>query len=147
VQGLSLTAELVLAAVEPGTRLVLVNTPHNPTGAVMARVEIEALAQTLAKRGIPLLVDEVYHPLYFDTPQRSAAMISNTIIVSDMSKALSLSGLRIGWILEPDAARREQFINARSYFAISGSPVTEAAAAHALLHRDAILARLENVTR
>jgi len=69
------------------------------------------------------------------------------IVVSDLSKALSLSGLRIGWLIDRDAHRREQLINLRSYFTVSGSPITEAIAVHALAHRQAILARLEEVTR
>jgi aspartate/methionine/tyrosine aminotransferase len=94
-----------------------------------------------------LVVDEVYHPLYFGAPVPSVAKISNTIAVSDFSKALSLSGLRIGWLIDRDARRRERLINLRSYFTVSGSPITEAIAAHALAHRRVILARLEGVTR
>jgi aspartate/methionine/tyrosine aminotransferase len=73
--------------------------------------------------------------------------VLNTVVVGDLSKALSLSGLRIGWLIDRDAHRREQLINLRSYFTVSGSPITEAIAVHALTHRDAILARLEEVTR
>jgi aspartate/methionine/tyrosine aminotransferase len=141
------TADLVLAAVKEKTRLVLVNTPHNPTGAVMAPAQVVRLAAALADRGIPLIVDEVYHPLYFGTPAPSAAKLPNTIVVGDLSKALSLSGLRIGWLIERDARRREHLINLRSYFTVSGSPITEAIAVHALAHRQAILSRLESVTR
>jgi aspartate/methionine/tyrosine aminotransferase len=67
--------------------------------------------------------------------------------VSDFSKALSLSGLRIGWLIDRDAHRRERLINLRSYFTVSGSPITEAIAVHALAPAQAILARLEEVTR
>jgi aspartate/methionine/tyrosine aminotransferase len=66
-------------------------------------------------------------------------------VVSAFSKALSLSGLRIGWIIDRDARRRERLINLRSYFTVSGSPVTEAIAVYALAHRETILSRLEAV--
>jgi aspartate/methionine/tyrosine aminotransferase len=146
-RGFAQTADLVLAAVDATTRLVLVNSPHNPTGSLMPPAEMARLSAALAERGIPLVVDEVYHPLYFGAPVPSVAKLSNIIAVSDFSKALSLSGLRIGWLIERDARRRERLINLRSYFTVSGSPITEAIAVHALTHRRAILARLEEVTR
>jgi aspartate/methionine/tyrosine aminotransferase len=155
VQGYSLdrnfeftqTAEQVLGAVDEKTRLVLVNTPHNPTGSVMAEREMAQLAASLGERGIPLVVDEVYHPLYFGTQISSAVKFPNTIVVSDFSKAFSLSGLRLGWIIDRDQKRRERLIDLRSYFTISSSPLTEAIAAHALAHREAILSRLSEVAR
>jgi aspartate/methionine/tyrosine aminotransferase len=144
--GFKQSAERVLAAVRESTRLVLVNTPHNPTGALMPQAEIARIAANLEQRLIPLVVDEVYHPLYHgaSTPG-SAASIPNTIVVGDLSKALSLPGLRIGWVIDRDARRRERLIDLRSYFTISGSPLTEAIAAHALANREAILARLRAV--
>ena len=151
-RGFVQTAQSVLDSVSAATRLVLVNSPHNPTGSVMAPTELEHLSAALSERGIPLLVDEVYHPLYFDAAglearRSSAAALTNAIVVSDMSKALSLPGLRIGWIIDRDAARRERLIDARSYFTISGSPLTEALAVHALRHQHAILERLDQVAR
>jgi aspartate/methionine/tyrosine aminotransferase len=134
-------------AVNDTTRLCLVNTPHNPTGAVLEPVEARRLAGWLGERGIPLLVDEVYHPLYFGADVPSAAKIPNVIVMSDFSKALSLSGLRLGWIIDADARRREQLINLRSYFTVSSSPVTEALAAHAMAHAGALLDRLRTVAR
>lgn len=145
--GFAQTADLVLSAVDARTRLVLINSPHNPTGSVMPPEEIGKLAASLAERRIPLLVDEVYHPLYFGAQAPSATRFPNTIVVGDASKALSLSGLRVGWLIDRDAARRERLINLRSYFTISGSPITEAIATHALTHRGAIFARMESVAR
>src|SRR5678815_559698 len=66
--GFGQSAERVLAAVGESTRLALVNTPHNPTGSVMPRAEIARLAANLEQRLIPLVVDEVYHPLYHTSP-------------------------------------------------------------------------------
>jgi DNA-binding transcriptional MocR family regulator len=63
--GFAQTAEQVLALVDDKSRAVFVNTPHNPTGSVMAVGEQRKLAEALAARSIPLIVDEVYHPLYF----------------------------------------------------------------------------------
>jgi aspartate/methionine/tyrosine aminotransferase len=141
------TAERILSKVTDKTKLVLVNTPHNPTGAVMSATDIQRLAAALAEREIPLLVDEVYHPLYFGTPTSSAVKIPNTIVVGDCSKAFSLPGLRIGWVIDRDAARRERLIDIRSYLTISGSPLTEAVAVHALRHIDRILKRVDDAAQ
>jgi len=144
--GFKQSAERVLAAVGESTRLVLVNTPHNPTGSVMPHTELARLAANLEHRLIPLVVDEVYHPLYHGgSSAASAAKLSNTVVVGDLSKALSLPGLRIGWVIDRDARRRERLIDLRSYFSISGSPLTEAIAAHALANRDEILGRVRAV--
>jgi aspartate/methionine/tyrosine aminotransferase len=140
-------ADAILAQVDADTALVILNTPHNPTGTVMPRTEIEALAVALAERGVPLLVDEVYHPLYFAAPQPSAAGIPNVIVTSDLSKALSLPGLRTGWLIDADTDRRARIIDARSYFTISSSPLLERLATQALQHSNAILTRLRSVAQ
>jgi len=139
------TSEIVLREIMADTVLALVNTPHNPTGSVMARRDVEHLAGALKERGVPLIVDEVYHPLYFGDPQASAAGLDNVIVIGDMSKALSLAGLRVGWIIDANSERRKRIIDARSYFTISSSPIAEAIATHALLNRDMLLTRLRNV--
>jgi aspartate/methionine/tyrosine aminotransferase len=145
--GFAHSADAILAAVGTSTRLVLINTPHNPTGSVMQESELRRLAGLLDERAIPLLVDEVYHPLYFGAEIPSAAKVSNAIVISDFSKAFSLSGLRLGWIIDRDPKRREQLIDLRSYFTISSSPLTEAIGAHALAHPAAILGRLKEVAQ
>jgi len=144
--GFAQTAEGVLTAVDASTRAVFVNTPHNPTGAVMPVDEQRKLAEQLGARGIPFIVDEVYHPLYHSAPIPSAASLPNTIVLGDFAKALSIPGLRIGWIIDADAERREALLDLRSYFTISGSPLTEAIAAHVLAHADRVLARLRTVS-
>lgn len=143
--GYRTTSDRVLGSLGDRPVLALVNSPHNPTGAVMPRSEIAVLAAALAERRVPLVVDEVYHPLYFGDEQQSAAGIANTIIVGDMSKAMSLAGTRIGWIIDADAERRKRIIDARSYFTICSSPLSEAVAAHALRNAEPILARLKAV--
>jgi aspartate/methionine/tyrosine aminotransferase len=145
--GFSQNAENVMSAVGTPCVLALVNTPHNPTGAVMERREVETLARELKSQGTPLIVDEIYHPLYFSTHFASAATIDNVIVVGDMSKVFSLPGLRTGWLIDNDSERRKRIIDARSYFSISSSPLLEAIAAHALRNRDQIIDRLEVVSR
>jgi len=144
--GFAQSAEGVLAAVDASARAVFVNTPHNPTGSVMPVNEQRKLAELLAARGIPLIVDEVYHPQYHDSPLASATRLPNTIVLGDFAKALSIPGLRIGWLIDADANRRAALLDLRSYFTISGSPLTEAIGAHVLEHANDILARLRAVS-
>lgn len=139
------SSDAVLAAVTARTVAAIINTPHNPTGSVMMRSEVSVLAGALAARGIPLIVDEVFHPIYYGAPQPSNADIDNVIVVGDMSKALSLPGLRLGWIIDRDPERRARLINARSYFAISHSPLLERIATHALTNAATILRRTQAV--
>lgn len=135
----------VLGAIDGESVLALVNTPHNPTGAVMPRAEMAALAVALEEYGVPLLVDEVFHPLYHEAAMPSAAGIGNVVVVGDMSKALSMPGLRIGWIIDPDPVRRARTVTARSYFALGSAPVLEALATHAMRNHGAIVARAQAV--
>ena len=139
------TADGVLFHVDADTRAVFVNSPHNPTGAVMSAAEQEALARELLGRGVPLIVDEVYHPLYFAGDVPSAARLPGAIVLGDFAKALSIPGLRIGWLIDRDAKRREALLDARSYFTISGSPLTEAIGALALAHAPVILKTLREL--
>jgi len=145
--GFRQTAEHTLDAVDHDTRLVIVNSPHNPTGSVMPRAEIEILAAELKRRKIPLVVDEVYHALYYGKEQHSAVGIDNAIVVGDMSKTLSLAGLRTGWIIDPDAERRKRIILARMTFTVCGSPILEAVTEHALRAREQLVSRTEAVAK
>ena len=144
-RGFEQTARAIAGAVDDTTRLVLVNSPHNPSGALMPPEELAALGEMLAARGVLLAVDEVYHPLYVGPPRPSAARLPYTVALGDMSKAMSLGGLRIGWIIDRDAVRRERLAQARGYFTVSGSPVTESLAELALASADRVLGRARTV--
>jgi aspartate/methionine/tyrosine aminotransferase len=135
------------ARIDDRTVLVLINTPHNPTGAVVSDDQLTKLHDLTTRRGTQLVVDEVYHPIYHGPPSASASRLSAATTVGDLSKALCLSGLRIGWIIEHDPARIAQYEDARSYLTICGAPVSEVLATGAIRARDTILARAQNVTQ
>jgi aspartate/methionine/tyrosine aminotransferase len=71
--------------------------------------------------------------------------LPHSIVLGSFSKALSLSGLRLGWIIDRDPARLRQYADARGYFTISNSPITEHLAVVALHHRDQLLARTNKI--
>jgi aspartate/methionine/tyrosine aminotransferase len=127
------------------TKFVLVNSPHNPTGAVVPESDMEELHDFCVNKGIQIVSDEVYHPIYHGPPLRSAARLPGATVISDFSKAFCLSGLRIGWMIERDRTRREQYLNARSYFTVSSTVLAERLAALATRRRERIYQRARRV--
>lgn len=132
---------------DENTRLILVNSPHNPTGATVSDTEWDELHQFTSARGIQLVSDEVYHPIYHPTDSRpatqSAARLPHATVIHDFSKAFPLSGVRTGWMIEHDPKRREQYWNARTYFSISNNTAGEMLAEIAMRHRDTVLGKTQ----
>jgi len=133
--------------VDGNTRFVLVNSPHNPTGAVVSESAMDALHDFCVEREVQLVCDQVYHPIYHGTPVRSAARLPGVTVISDFSKALCLGGLRIGWMIERDARRREAYLNARSYFTVSSTVIAEKLAALAARRREIIYDRARSIAQ
>jgi len=132
--------------VDRDTRMLLLNSPHNPTGAVMNDAEIDGLHEFCAERRVQLVCDQVYHPIYHGAEQRTAARLPHATVISDFSKALCLSGLRIGWMVDHDAVRRERYLNARNYFTITANVFGERLAVLALRHSREIYRRAREVS-
>ena len=143
--GFRIDLDEIRALVDRRTAFVLVNTPHNPTGAILSDDEMESLHDFCAERGVQLVSDEVYHPIYHGTPARSAARLPHATVLGDFSKALCLSGLRVGWMVERDAQRRHRYNNARSYFTASNTALGERLAVLAIAHREAIYGRASRI--
>ena len=130
------------------TKLILVNSPHNPTGSTIADEEIEALHDFTAKHGIQLVSDEVYHPIYHGRQTKSAARLPHATVISDLSKAFSIAGVRTGWMIEHDARRRQQYWTARAYFSICNNTTGEILSEIAIHKRDVVLGKAqETATR
>jgi aspartate/methionine/tyrosine aminotransferase len=129
------------------TKLILVNTPHNPTGATISDAEMEALHDFAAERGIQLVCDEVYHPIYHGRQSKSAARLPYATVISDLSKAFSIAGVRTGWMIEHDARRRQQYWTARAYFTVSNTTTGEILSEVAVRKRDVVLGKTQEVAR
>ncbi len=125
------------------TKLILVNSPHNPTGATTGDAEMETLHDFTAERGIQLVSDEVYHPIYHGRQTQSAARLSHATVIADLSKAFSIAGVRTGWMIEHDAQRRQQYWNARAYFSICNTTTGEILSEIAIRKRDAVLGKAQ----
>ncbi|MEM7227655.1 MAG: aminotransferase class I/II-fold pyridoxal phosphate-dependent enzyme [Planctomycetota bacterium] len=93
------------AAVTPTTRAILINTPHNPTGRVFDRDELQVIADVCIKHDLIAIVDEVYEHLVFDGEHLSLAtwpgMAERTMLMSSLGKTFSLTGWKIGWAIAP----------------------------------------------
>ena len=125
------------------TRLILINSPHNPTGATIGDGEMQALHDFALERGIQLVSDEVYHPIYHGSRMKSAARLPHATVISDLSKAFSIAGVRTGWMIEHDAQRRQQYWNARAYFSISNTTTGEILSEIAIRNREAVLGKAQ----
>ena len=128
---------------DSNTKLILVNSPHNPTGATISDQELEALHDFAAERGIQLVCDEVYHPIYHGRSTRSAARLPHATVISDLSKAFSIAGVRAGWMIERDPKRRQQYWTARAYFSICNSTTGEMLAEIAIRNHDVVLGKAQ----
>lgn len=125
------------------TKLILVNSPHNPTGATIGDEEMEALHAFTTERGIQLVSDEVYHPIYHGRQSQSAARLSHATVISDLSKAFSISGVRTGWMIEHDAQRRQQYWTARAYFSVTNTTTGEILSEIAIRNRNVVLGKAQ----
>ena len=141
--GFRIDPEEIRRLADAKTKLILVNSPHNPTGAAVSDEEMEALHEFAAGRGIQLVCDEVYHPIYHGRKTRSAARLPHATVIADLSKAFSIPGVRTGWMIEHDARRRQQYWTARAYFSISNTTTGEMLSEIAIRKRDAVLGRTQ----
>ncbi|QAY70380.1 pyridoxal phosphate-dependent aminotransferase [Xylanimonas protaetiae] len=106
--GFRLDVAALRAAASPRTRILLVNSPHNPTGTVLTRAELEAVAQVARERDAVVVTDEVYEHLTFDGAEHVPlatlpGMAERTLTVSSSGKSFSLTGWKIGWVHGPAA--------------------------------------------
>lgn len=134
----------VRAALKPNTKLICVNFPNNPTGAIADQETFAALATLCAERGIHLFSDEVYRGLERDASLRlpqAAELFERGISLNVMSKAYGLPGLRIGWIACRDHALLGRMEKMKHYLSICNSRPSEVLATIALKGRAVILDR------
>ncbi len=138
--------EEVAAAITPGTKLVVVTNPNNPTGHVLSDEARAVIVERAAAAGAWILVDEVYQGAELngvETPSFWGGY-DKTIIVNGLSKAYGLPGLRIGWIVS-STEFKQAVVRRHDYTVIGPSPVSDYLATRALGVRDQILARTRGI--
>jgi aspartate/methionine/tyrosine aminotransferase len=139
----SIDMEEIMKLADARTKLIMVNSPHHPTGATMSDAEMERLHEFTSAHEIQLVSDEVYHPIYHGRETKSASRLRQATVIHDFSKAFALPGLRTGWMIEHDRKRRERYWNARTYFSISNNSAGEMLAEIAMRRRDVVLKKTQ----
>jgi aspartate/methionine/tyrosine aminotransferase len=115
-------------AVTDKTKLVVINSPSNPTSRVISRDDLRFIAGRLSQSNVYLLADEIYRDLYVDErPATISEFYDKTIIVSGLSKMMSMTGWRLGWAVGPEEVIRHVTVM-RQYISTCTSAVTQKAA-------------------
>lgn len=143
--GFKLTAEELREAITEKTKLLVLPYPNNPTGAVLDREELEALAEVLHGTDIAVLSDEIYAELTYGKKHISIASVEGmkerTIIASGFSKAYAMTGWRLGYLLGPKAWLK-QMTKLHQYAIMCAPTVSQFAAVEALKNGDEDIAEM-----
>lgn len=136
--GFALDVDELRRAVGPHTRLLVVNSPHNPTGAVLDRRDLALIAELACAGDFLVIADEVYEHLAFDPRQHLSiaslpGMRERTIVVSSAAKTFNVTGWRIGWALGP-AELIDAVYAAKQYLSFVAPGPFQPAIAYALTH-------------
>tara|TARA_R110002003_G_scaffold73_2_gene6779 strand:+ start:2356 stop:3555 length:1200 start_codon:yes stop_codon:yes gene_type:complete len=134
------TLEDLKALIKPNTKLIIINNPNNPTGAILKKTFLQQIIDVASEKNIMILSDEVYRPIFHsispldkDFPPSLLSMgYQNVIVTGSMSKAYSLAGIRVGWIASRSSEIIQTIASARHYTTISVSQLDEQVAAFAL---------------
>ncbi len=132
------------ALIRPNTRMILVNFPHNPTGALPTLDEWESIIAIAQEAGCYLFSDEVYRLLEYDPSDRLPAAVDRLesgLSLGVMSKPFGLAGLRIGWLATKDANLLAAVASYKDYTTICNSAPSEILALMALRAKETVLAR------
>jgi len=136
-----LDIDALRAAVTPRTRLLLVNSPHNPTGTVLDETELQAVAAVACEHDLLVVTDEVYEHLTYDgVTHRPLAtydgMRDRTLTISSAGKTFSFTGWKIGWVVGPERLVRAVMTAKQFLTFTSGAPLQPAIAAALALGDD-----------
>jgi aspartate/methionine/tyrosine aminotransferase len=147
--GFTPNLEELAGLLNPKTRMVIVNFPHNPTGASVSANDQARLIEIVAKTGAYLVWDAAFADLVYDEPRLPDPILlyERTVTLGTLSKAYGLAGLRVGWCLAaPDVLERCVYL--RDYTTLYLSPLVELIAQRVIENADAILAiQLKQVKR
>ena len=143
-QGWLLDIDRLVSAMRPNTKLVSINFPNNPTGAILPREAFAALINACRQRGIWLLSDEVYRLIEADPARRlpqAADLYERALSLNVLSKAYGLPGLRIGWFACQDRELLGRLERYKHYLSICNAAPSELLGRIVLEHRETILER------
>ena len=135
--------------VTPKTKMICINNPNNPTGALMSEQMLREIVEIARSADAWILCDEVYRHLSQEDGWCPSIvdLYEKGISVSSMSKVFSLAGLRLGWIATHDMSVVKSCLSHRDYNLVSCGVFDEMLAAAALKHRDKLLERSRKIVR
>jgi aspartate/methionine/tyrosine aminotransferase len=135
--------------VTPETKMICINNPNNPTGALMSEQMLTAIVEIARSAGAWILCDEVYRHLSQEDGWNPsiADLYEKGVSVSSMSKVFSMAGLRLGWIATRDREVIKSCLSHRDYNLVSCGIFDEMLAAAALKHSDILLERSRKIVR
>ena len=141
-----LTPEELEAAITPKTKLLILPFPNNPTGAVMRREHLEAIAKVVEKHDLIVLSDEIYSELTYGKERHVSfasikGMKERTVVVNGFSKAYAMTGWRLGYALGPEPIIT-QMTKLHQYAIMSAPTTAQYAAIEALKHGDSDIERM-----
>lgn len=143
-RGWELDADVVIEALRPDTRAVVVNAPHSPTGSLPTVETMQRISDAADAIGAYLVIDEVYRYLEFDTDTRLPSAVEfgdHGVTIGVMSKSFGLAGLRIGWLATHDKGLLAKASHLKDYTTICNSVPAEVLAVAGLRAKDALLSR------
>ena len=134
-----LTPELLRAAITPRTKALILPYPCNPTGGIMEKADLEAIAEVLKDTNIAVISDEIYAELTYGgkhiSPAAIPALYDRTIVVNGFSKAYSMTGWRLGYLCAPPEAIT-QLVKLHQFGIMSAPTTSQYAAIEALKEGD-----------
>ncbi|MFF0500261.1 pyridoxal phosphate-dependent aminotransferase [Nocardia aobensis] len=134
--GFVLDLDSLRAAITPKTRMLLLNSPHNPTGAILSRADLEAIAELAREHDLIVVSDEVYEHLVYDGNTHISistlpGMFERTVVISSAAKTFSVTGWKIGWACGP-APLIDGLLAAKQFMSFVGGGPFQPAVAYAL---------------
>lgn len=133
-----ITPEQLKAAITPKTKILLLNTPSNPTGSIYSKDELIAIGKVLEGTDILVLSDEMYEKIIYDGEKFTAAaqvsddMFQRTVTINGLSKAVAMTGWRFGYIATPNVALVKAMINLQGQVTSNINSITQHASILAL---------------
>ena len=130
--------------IQPNTRAIYINTPHNPTGLLMPLPIFQAVLKLASRQGIYVFCDEVYRGLEHDPAHRLPAacdLYERAISLGSVSKSYGLPGLRLGWLASRDPLVLKKCLELKYYTTICSSAPSEFLSELALRHREKLIER------
>ena len=147
-QGFSIDLDIIESQITDQTRFLSLTCPHNPTGVMFTRSELDRLIEIVERKGCWLVLDETYREMAYGEALPVAASLSDKVIsVSSMSKTYGIPGIRIGWLITRDKSLMHHFISAKEQIGITGSVLDETVAYQTLARRDELLPKIREEIR